>query len=344
MRILHTADLHLSKKKPKTLLALDEILKIAQKNKIDILTIGGDLFDKDIDAEELRTELRKKFSKKDYKIVAIPGNHDIDVYREGLDFGEDFIPMLEEPFGNYTIKKLNLVTIPFTEELSQEFLVKLKNKVKPDKINILLIHCTLDIGFCADDFGEEKKYCPISKSELAKLNYEYILAGHFHKEINIVKLNENSKFIYPGSPTSITRKELGKRKVVLIDFETNELSEISLKSYYYDKLILTVYPGKESETVSLINKWLAKQDIYDDNIEVIINGFISINEIEFRKKIDDLNKDVDFSHNYKNVSSVLNDPLFIKFKEKLEKSDYKNKKEIEKTLIEVASKALIWGV
>lgn len=343
IRILHTADLHLSKEKPSTLRALDEILKVAQKNKIDILTIGGDLFDKGVDAEDLRVILRKKFSKKDFKIIAIPGNHDVNVYREGLDFGENFIPILDEPFDSYASKNLNLVAVPYTEELSQEMLVELKNAVKSNKINLLLLHCTLDIGFSTDDFGNEKKYCPITKSELAKLNYDYILAGHFHKKTNIISLNEKSEFIYPGSPTSITRKELGKRKAVLIDLETRKTTEIKIKSFYFDKLEVTVYASKEDETITLIKKWLDKQIIYDDNIEVIINGFINKNETKFRKSINDLNGNVSFTHDYKDVSNVLNDPLFVKFKEKLDRTDNKNKKEIEKTVIEVFSKVLVQG-
>ncbi|MHA1435280.1 MAG: metallophosphoesterase family protein [Candidatus Heimdallarchaeota archaeon] len=343
VKILHTADLHLSKKKPYTLAALDEILKVAKKNKVDILTIGGDLFDKKDDAEDLRVELRNKFSKNDFKIVAIPGNHDADVYREGFDFGENFIPMTDEPFGNYSLENINLVAIPYLDELNQDMLEKLKNETKTGKTNVLLIHCTLDIGFSSSDFGEEKKYCPISKSKLEKLGYEYILAGHFHTKTNIVKLNEKSVFIYPGSPSSITTKELGKRKVVLLDLEKNEVKKISLKTFYYNRLTETVIADKEDEAISNIKKWLKKENIYDKNIKVTVNGFINRNETEYRKAICEINENVDFTYNCKDVSLILNDPLIVKFLGKLEESDYKNKREIEDLVLEVASKIFSQG-
>ncbi len=343
IKILHTADLHLSKKKPYTIAALDEILKVAKKNEVEILTIGGDLFDKRDDAEDLRIELRSKFSKNDFKIIAIPGNHDTDVYREGLDFGENFIPMTDEPFGIYPHKDINLVAIPYLDELNQDMLEKLKKETKAGKTNILLLHCTLDIGFSSGDFGDEKKYCPISKSKLEKLGYEYILAGHFHTKTDIVKLNEKSVFIYPGSPTSITTKELGKRKVVLIDLEKNEIKEIPLKTFYHNKLIETVIADKEDDAISNIEKWLKKQVIYEKNIEVTVNGFINRNETEYRKAINEIDENVIFIYNCKEVGQILNDPLFIKFLGKLEESDYKDKREIEDLVLEIASKILGQG-
>ena len=341
LKILHTADLHLSRDKPSTLAALDEILKVAKKNKVNILTIGGDLFDRATDAEELRVEMREKFSKDDFKIIAIPGNHDTNVYREGLDFGKNFIPITDEPFGTYPLENINLVGIPYLEELNQNILEQLKNEIKTDKINILLLHCTLDIGFSLNDFGDEIKYCPISKSKLERLNYDYILAGHFHTKTDIIKINEKSTFIYPGSPTSITTKELGKRKAVLIDLAKNEIKEITLNTFYHDKLTTTVIPNKEDETISEIKRWLSKQEIIDGNIEVTINGFIRKNEIEYRELIDNLNENVIFNHHYKIISQILNDPLFIKFKTKLEESDYANKEAIENIVLEAASKVLV---
>jgi len=343
MRILHTADLHLSKKKPFTIASLDEILRVAQKNKVDILTIGGDLFDKRVDAEDLRIELREKFSKRNFEIIAIPGNHDIDVYREGLDYGENFSPLTNEPFDKYSTDELNLIAVPFLDELDQDILEKLKNQVINNKINILLIHCTLDIGFNSDDFGDEKKYCPISKSKLERLGYNFILAGHFHKKTDMVKLSEESVFIYPGSPSSITTKEIGKRKVILVDLKESTIKEIELKSFYYDNLVETVIAYKEEESISRIKKWLNKQDIYEENIEVTIKGFIRINETDFRKSIEELNENVIFHHGYKDVSQILDDPLYIKFKEKLEESKHKNKNEIEEIFLEAYSRVLSEG-
>ncbi|MEM3885440.1 MAG: metallophosphoesterase [Nitrososphaerota archaeon] len=87
MRFLHSSDLHLSERKSETIYALAEILNLSKDLYVDVLTLSGDIFDSPEDAEVLRPRLRRMFSGNNFKIIAIPGNHDFDVYRANLDFG-----------------------------------------------------------------------------------------------------------------------------------------------------------------------------------------------------------------------------------------------------------------
>ena len=89
MLIIQTSDLHLNPDKSETIQALEFILGTGKNNSADILTIGGDLFDSAKDVETLRSQLRKIFSGNDFRIISIPGNHDIDAYTRNLNFGED---------------------------------------------------------------------------------------------------------------------------------------------------------------------------------------------------------------------------------------------------------------
>lgn len=58
MKILHTADIHLRERHDERWKALQKIIEIGKREKIDVLAISGDLFDKGIDAEKLRPHIR----------------------------------------------------------------------------------------------------------------------------------------------------------------------------------------------------------------------------------------------------------------------------------------------
>lgn len=345
IKLIHTADLHLSNKKPETINALDEILTIARKEEVDIVTISGDLFDSALDADNLRPRLREKFSNNDFDIIVIPGNHDSDVYQQDYSFGSNFIPMVEKPFQIKTKGNLNLVALPYVERLTKDLLTEIQKQSKKNKTNILLIHCTLDIGFCKNDFGEETKtkYCPISKSELSRLNYDFILAGHFHKKSEIIELNENSQFIYPGSPVSLTSKELEKRNVVFIDTINNDFSLIPLNTFYFDKLHKSVYPGKEDLIANEVTKWVIERSKENCTLEVIIDGFIQISEKSFETKLSKIKKFAKINHDYKDIQIVLKNPLFHRFKEKLMEKNLPNSHELELVAIDALSQLISSG-
>lgn len=343
IKLIHTSDLHLSERKPNTLKALDEILRIAKRKKVDILTISGDLFESKLDAEKLRPLLREKFSGNDFLILAIPGNHDIGVYEESFDFGDNFVPLTRKPFEVYSHENINFIAIPYVENLTSDVLSLIQNQKKKDKINILLIHCTLDIGYSNEDFGDETRYCPISKAMLMKLSYDFILSGHFHKKTDIKEISPNSFFIYPGSPTSLSQKELERRNVVFLDIEKNIIENITLNTFYYDKLFINVTPGKENEAIQKIDEWLGKQNSENCSLEIYIDGFIQVEEKDFRLSLPEESDRVKVFRYYKEANKILKHPLYTRFKSKLLKMDLSNIEEIESIVIEAISELIATG-
>lgn len=337
-KILHSADLHLAKDKPETITALKEILAIAKKEKVELVTLGGDLFHSPSDANNLRSEIRNLFSNLDFDILSIPGNHDVDVFKQEFDFGSNFISIVED-YKVIIKDKFSITAIPYIDNISDEKLHDIEKQKKKDKINLLLLHCTLDIGFCTDDLGEEPKYCPISKAKLSRLGYNFILAGHFHKKAEIINLDNNSSFIYPGSPISHSKKELGKRNVILVDIEAIKASKIELNTYYYDKLEIPVYPGKENDVIKEIKTWIKNQS-ENCSLEVIINGFIQQDENKFSKNIDSISDEVDFSKNYKTIKDVLKHSLFKRFLKKLKEKSFPNEELHESLVIDIISDLL----
>ena len=343
MLILHTSDLHLCEYKRETLKVLEKILETVREHNVDLLTIGGDLFNSERDAEALRSKLRREFNGNPFKIIAIPGNHDKEAYSANLDFGPDLIITFKEPFEIHTYNGVSVIAVPYQDQPSEKLLNELKNAAKDAETRILLMHCTLDIGFTAQDFGEEvtKIYFPVTAETLSRLEYDYILAGHFHTQTCKRLLNSKRYFIYPGSPVSHTKKEVGKRQLVLIDTEKGDVTGIFLDSFYYDCAQFYVRPGKEDETLREVSEWVTLRSGDNCKLEVLVRGFVKIPEPEFRKALHSIGENVEILHDYKNVERVLAHPLYSRFLEKLKADEeIKNKDKVETFVIDVMSRLL----
>ena len=343
MRLIHTSDLHLSENRPQTLKALQEVLDVSERLAVDMLTIGGDLFDSERDAEALRPQLRRKFTDNRFTILAIPGNHDREAYAENLDFGPDLKVVTHDPFEVLSYSDVSLIALPFRNMPSEQLYVELKSAAEGDKKCMLLLHCTLDIGFSMQDFGDETvwSYFPVSITTLSRLGYDYILAGHFHSQACFRSLGDKGLFAYPGSPISHTRKEMGKRQVVLIDTEKGDFKAVPLNSFYYDRLQVDVIPEKEDQVLEDVKQWVASRASDECALEIEVKGFIKGDEKKFRESLNSIGNNVEIRHEYRNVERILEHPLFRRFKEKLESIEgIEDKEKVEASVLDVMARLL----
>lgn len=344
MRILHTSDLHLKADRLETINALEAILDIAKKKKADLLTISGDIFDSPKDADTLKSTTRALFVGLPFRVIAIPGNHDGKIFTKGFDFGFDV--SIDEPWGQTEFGDVCLVTVPYTDTPSEELVPRLATVGLDAKTRILLLHCTLDLGFDTSHYGEETgpRYFPVTRSSLAELGYQYVLAGHFHKNCEIIKLESSCEFIYPGSPLSHTWKETGKRHVVLVDTDKRLATKIPLSTRYYDRLILSAIPGKESQTLSELQIWYAQRcdDLCD--LEVTIGGVIERDEKRFRNALKKAAPKASIQFDFKDVRAVLNHSLYKRFQKRMDSEiETSDKEAVSRILMEVMSGLIAGG-
>ena len=68
MKIIHTSDLHLDPERPETLNALGYILETCRTHSVNMLTIGGDLFDS---ARDYILNLRERYTIPSKNILAL---------------------------------------------------------------------------------------------------------------------------------------------------------------------------------------------------------------------------------------------------------------------------------
>ena len=342
MRILHTADVHLREDDPNTVDALEQVIETAEREDVDILSIGGDLFDTPTDAEELRPRLRTLFSDNSFEIVGIPGNHDAEVYDKNLQFGSDIEILVQQPFESREYGDVQIVGVPYTSSMTEELYSNLIKKSDSSRTQILLLHCTLDIGFKSSGFGDEEgEYFPVSKSVLSDLGYDYVLAGHIHSTDREVPLANGGKFIYPGSPVSHSTKETGQRKAILIDTSNDDVAGISLDTFYYDQFTETVRPGEEETVIERIEQWSERHDGGNCELSVTIDGFIEMDESEFSERLREASGSADVTNQARIVDQVLDHPLYSRFENKLEeREDIEDEQAVRERVIEVMSQLL----
>ena len=322
VKLLHTADLHLNADRPETVEALEVVLAEASKHEVDIVTIAGDLFDSQAAADALRPQLRPLFSDNPFEIVAIPGNHDEEVYRENLQFGEDLTILVDQPLSTYQVNDLEIVGVPFTATMDDALFGTLLETGSPETHQCLLLHCTLDLGFYAHEAGEEDaSYFPVSQATLEAFDFEYILAGHIHSREREVPLGNGARFIYPGSPVSHSWKERGKRTAILVDTAVHSVRSVELETFYYDAYERTIRPGEERVVLEEINEWVQARTGHPCELRVEVDGYIDIDEQTFDDRLHAVTPEIATQNQTRTVSEVLAHPLYERFTESLAERD-----------------------
>lgn len=258
------------------------IIELCKEKKAGALIISGDLFDADVEANKLKADLRTLFSDLPFEIFIIPGNHDSQSFKDRAFFGSN-VRVIHSPNDIYTIGNIAITGIPFKNTTEQELFATLQAvsaKLDPDNTNLLLYHGELlDSYYSRSDFGEEgeSRYMPARLDFFSNLNFDYVLAGHFHTNFNaweFEKQNSKGYFIYPGSPVSITKRETGKRKVNI--FEPGHAPEeiVLDKAFYHERLVVELNPSDTVDPITLIKDKISKIDA-SANVELSVEGYLN---------------------------------------------------------------------
>ncbi|NWF77679.1 MAG: metallophosphoesterase [Chloroflexi bacterium] len=350
MKILHTADIHLREYGDERWKALQNLIEIGKQEEVEIFAISGDLFDKGIDAEILRPKIREIFSGTSFEIILLPGNHDSESYKGGMYFGKGvrILTNLNEP---HEYGEVRIWGLPFEPIGGEEILGKLRllaSNLAADKTNILLYHGELlDAFFSRKDFGDEGegRYMPVKLSYFKGLNISYVLAGHFHSRFDMWKLEDRGYFVYPGSPISITKREIGQRKVNI--FKVGDApKEYMLNTPHFEEVVVEFDPFSDENPVDVVKQHV--QGVRPEaSIILTIKGYVNsertgMREEELVEKIRETTRGrcaKEPSFEFRDIRAILEDGLFKSFMSKLERSDYPEEK--RKHLRDLAIRAMM---
>jgi len=349
VKILHTADIHLTKYGDDRWKTLETLIGLGKQESVEVFVISGDLFDRDVDAENLRPKIREIFSNAGFKIVLIPGNHDSESYQGGLYFGDVFV--LTNPDEPFEYKDVMIWGLPFEPIEGEKILSKLhllRSNLPNDKKNILLYHGELlDAFFSRRDLGDEgvARYMPVKLWYFKDLNIQYVLAGHFHSKFDTWKLENGGYFVYPGSPISITKGETGRRKVNIFEVG-NPPVEYVLNTPHFEEVNIELDPFVEKNPVETVEEYL-QQRHPEARVLLTVMGYVNsekvgMSEEELGRRMSELAKArcAEEPHlEFRDISKILQDDLFKNFISKLEQRNYD--KETNKQLRDLAIRAMV---
>lgn len=178
MKILHLGDLHLGKRVNEISMIedqkfiLDQIVTLVKEEKIDVILLCGDIYDKaipTIEAIHLLDEFLEELSDLKVKVLMISGNHDSS---ERLSFGRNLFKrsnlyiasQFNQEIEKITIKEdgynINFYMLPFVKPAYINHVLKIQTetyeecfkhlmeqvKINEDETNILLAHQFVTVG------------------------------------------------------------------------------------------------------------------------------------------------------------------------------------------------------
>lgn len=340
MKFLLTADIHLKADHPERLQALERIIELCESKEVNYLLIAGDLFDANVDVEDVKPDVRELFSDNSFHTYAIPGNHDKTAFRKEDYFGDDIDLLKEKPVDQRELDGVNLVAVPYFDGEFDDIIEELDASAEDNELNILLMHSTL-AGF-GGGFGEESRYLPVTPEQLLPLPYDYVFSGHIHTSPTKKDIGDRMVFVYPGSPVSITRDETGPRGAWLLDTEATEdaLTSFELETFHYESVRLNLRPGEVDDELSTLESRLASKRLDDAHLIVELAGFIEREEESFFTDVDAIIKDADplksevDQSGIRSVKSIVEMDLYQKFREKLDEREDIDQESVEKAALE----------
>jgi len=348
MRLLHTADLHLGRGE-RSLAALDALLAAAEREAVDALTVGGDCFESAAAADELRPQLRERFTDNEFQTLVVPGNHDAAVFEGNVEFGPDFQALSTEPLEVASVADGEVVGVPGRDRLGEDRFFELRDRADDDAV--LLIHCTLDAGFGTGATGDEAAptYCPVQTETLGELGYEFVLAGHFHSELYQRKLPNGGLFIYPGSPVSHSWAETGRRHAVVVDTDDANVQPVALDTFYRDRFSATVTPGGAYDIFERVEGWVDGQETDRSDLEVRVDGYTELDESTFAERLHAAAGPAVVVNDTRGVAAVLDHPVYADFVDRLDDLDLDefdrvdDRETVEARLVEALAELLSAG-
>ncbi|GGA73357.1 metallophosphoesterase family protein [Ornithinibacillus halotolerans] len=255
---IHAADLHLDSPfrglagvdnhlfheiRQSTFHALDNLVNIAIKKKVDFILLVGDLFDNDKQSLKAQIKLRTAFEQLHHHGIQVYlsyGNHD---YLSGniypITYPENVHIFNEENIHSfiYEKEKKPLAKIyGFSYEKRAVIERKIDQYTKSDPeipFHIGMLHGSIESN------TEHDTYAPFQINDLVEKDFNYWALGHIHKrEI----LKENPFIIYPGNIQGRNRKEIGDKGCYYVELSIHDsqLEFIPLQAVTFDRLNIDI--------------------------------------------------------------------------------------------------------
>ena len=242
MRILHTADLHIGKSVHDFSMLEDQrailtqITEILRREKIDVMLLAGDIYDRTVPSAQAVTlldEFLTKVSRMKIPVIAISGNHDSPerleflngvLEKQGIFISGIYKDVLKKVTLEDSYGKVTFICLPYfrSGELglksSQEVAEKLLAEAEIDTTqrNVLLTHYFVTDHGRAPELSDSETALQVGGIDNVEAevfeDYDYVALGHIHRPQQI----GDRMMYYAGSPLKYSFSEANQEKSVNI--------------------------------------------------------------------------------------------------------------------------------
>ena len=232
MRFVHIADMHFDmqfkmlsdkigigeQRRYDQRVILRKIINYIKENNIKYFFIAGDLYENQYIRTSTIEYINKLFLEiDDTQIFIAPGNHDPllkNSYYNNFLWNKN-VHIFGPKFERIETDNIDIYGYGFDDFYCSNLNFNDLKISNPNKINILVIHGTLDGANL-----EDMQYNSMSTRMLQEKGFDYVALGHIHKN----NFKNNGKIIYPGSTIAMGFDELGEHGMV-----TGEISKLGNK-------------------------------------------------------------------------------------------------------------------
>lgn len=315
MKIIHCSDLHLDSKmeanltkeqarerKDEILITFKNMIEYAKKNKVEVIIIAGDLFDKNRVSAKAKNIVKDSIlSNPDIDFLYLKGNHDVSSFIDETEIPNNLKLFSNETWKEYTYGNVVITGIELTNQDNYHIYNSLI--LSKSNVNIVVMH------------GQESEYDSKDKTEVINLNelknknINYLALGHIHS-YKMEKLDRRGKYCYSGCLEGRGFDECGDKGFVLIDINKDD----KIKTKFVKMAQRTLYEIEvditglktTSEVEKKINadlKAIPKESL----IKIILTGKVDIDserDIKYLLKI--YNEKYYFAKIYDKTSFAIN--------------------------------------
>jgi DNA repair exonuclease SbcCD nuclease subunit len=239
MRFIHAADLHLDSPMAglrarhgtraidiaaATRAAFRRMIDTAIREKVDLVLIAGDVFDRDLSdfaAGLFFVSGLSDLGKAGIRVALIRGNHDAEG-RISRNLG---LPPNVHEFGSraastYLLEDLGVAIHgqSFPDRAVTENLAAAYPSPKPGLLNIGLLHTSAD-----GNYGHDT-YAPCSLDDLVGKGYDYWALGHVHRRL---VLSQDPWVVFPGNLQGRHVNEPGEKGFTLVTVEAGQVRDLT---------------------------------------------------------------------------------------------------------------------
>jgi DNA repair protein SbcD/Mre11 len=265
MKIAITADLHLTSREqhPQRFQAFEDILQQLLELRIHHIIVAGDLFDASLHNYAEFDSLCQQEEYCHINLHIIPGNHDVTI---------DDKHFLAPNVKVYSQAKLTSIDpqgpaflfIPYQKDKSMgEVMVEFVDDIQ--KQNWILVgHGDWSDGLFQANPYEAGVYMPLSRKDLARFEPAYVFLGHIHIPYH------KGKVYYPGSPCGLNISETGRRRFLVYDSATGQVTSHPVRSelLYFDETIVVLPMEDEQEFLrGSLERMIAEWGLSEDEMQ-----------------------------------------------------------------------------